>query len=816
MRRLAVFVIVTAIAAVGLQPIVAAGPAGPAPSHPTIAQFLKPGLPIELVSAAKVDRIAWIAYEEGKRNVFTAVAPAFAPVRVTSFLKDDGTDLTGLRISDDGSTVVFVRGSAPNNQGWVANPAADPDGAERAIWAARIGGPAFRLAEGSNAVVSPDGRSVLYLKEGQIYRARVSAAPQTSKMDKGEEPFIEAWGLNSGQRWSPDGSRIAFVSNRSDHSFIAVYDVKTRSVSYLAPSVDRDTSPTWSPDGKQIAFLRRPGLPFGAQSTPGRGSGLPEQGVGGRGGGGGFAPGGGRAGAAPAAAPGTATPGTVAPGTVVPGTPAPGTQAPGTQAPGTGGRQGGRGGRGGGGQQPQPPAGAALADQPGLYRSALPGGHTLALMIGDAATGEAREVWHPAADDRLFNAINNIQWAGDRVVFPIANQQGNDDESPRYYSLGLTAGQGATPVLLNTTNGIVEDATAYAISKDGKTFFYCTNTSDIDRRHIWSVPVAGGTPVQITTGEGIENVPAPLASGKYVATMSAGAVRPMGIGVWPSATSPASAQKVIYPTLGADFPTAMSVVPTNVTLKAEDGVEFHNQLFLPKDIRPGEKRAALIFVHGGPQRQMLLGYHYLSFYHVFYAVNQWLTTQGYIVMSVNYRSGVGYGRGFRQAPNVGQRGNAEYRDVLAAGKWLAAREDVDPNRVGIWGLSYGGLLTAEALARNSDIFKVGVDLAGVHLEGSSLDPADVSYTSSAISEIDKWKSPVLLVHGDDDRNVNFSQTVGLVQLLRARNIYHELIVFPDDVHETLLHRRWLYTFDRMETFLNKFLAEPLAQRGSGK
>jgi len=139
-----------------------------------------------------------------------------------------------------------------------------------------------------------------------------------------------------------------------------------------------------------------------------------------------------------------------------------------------------------------------------------------------------------------------------------------------------------------------------------------------------------------------------------------------------------------------------------------------------------------------------------------------------------------------------------------AGKWLAAHENVDPNRVGIWGLSYGGLLTAQALARNSDIFKAGVDLAGVHVRGS-LDPESVSYRSAAISEIDKWKSPVLLVHGDDDRNVNFAQTVGLVQLLRTRNIYHETIVFPDDIHETLLEHRWQYTYDRMEMFLNKFL-----------
>jgi len=270
---------------------------------------------------------------------------------------------------------------------------------------------------------------------------------------------------------------------------------------------------------------------------------------------------------------------------------------------------------------------------------------------------------------------------------------------------------------------------------------------------------------------------------------------------------------VLYPSL-VGFPLGKMVVPTNVTLKAADGTEFHNQLFLPADLKPGEKRPALIFVHGGPARQMLLGWHYLSFYHVFYGVNQWLVNQGYIVMSVNYRSGVGYGRAFRQAPQTGGGGNSEYQDVLAAGKWLAARPDVDTERFGIWGLSYGGLLTAQALARNSDLFKLGIDLAGVHVRGQ-LDPNNLAYKSSAISEIDKWKSPVLLVHGDDDRNVNFAQTVGLVQLLRARNVYHELIVFPDDIHETLLHSRWMYTFDRMEAFLEKFFGEYAPARPGG-
>jgi dipeptidyl-peptidase-4 len=64
---------------------------------------------------------------------------------------------------------------------------------------------------------------------------------------------------------------------------------------------------------------------------------------------------------------------------------------------------------------------------------------------------------------------------------------------------------------------------------------------------------------------------------------------------------------------------------------------------------------------------------------------------------------------------------------------------------------------------------------------------------------------VLLVHGDDDRNVQFSQTTGLVQLLRAHDVYYELIVYPDDTHEPLLHKRYLYAFNRLEEFIGRFL-----------
>jgi dipeptidyl aminopeptidase/acylaminoacyl peptidase len=403
----------------------------------------------------------------------------------------------------------------------------------------------------------------------------------------------------------------------------------------------------------------------------------------------------------------------------------------------------------------------------------------------------------------VFNAINNIQWAGDNVIFQLEPQ-----EWIRYYSVAVNDSK-SEPITLTPGEGMVEHT---GLSADGRYLFYSTNTGDIDRRHIWKVPTEGGKAEQVTTGDGIETYPAVLASGNKVAVLNATARQPQSVAM---VSSNGGKQQVIYPTLGKDFPLAEQVTPQNVTIKSEDGLECHNQLFLPKDIKPGERRPAIVFVHGGPQRQMLLGYHYLSFYHIFYGLNQYLVSQGYVVISVNYRSGIGYGKTFRNAPNTGARGNAEYQDVLAAGKYLQTRPDVDPHRIGIWGLSYGGVLTSEALARNSDIFVAGVDMAGIHLWGNSIDPADVSYKSSSISEIDKWKSPVLVIQGDDDRNVAFTQAIGLVQLLRAHGIYHELIVFPDDVHETLLHKRWITAFNALDSFFDRFLKNKGADTSAG-
>jgi len=760
--RRASFVAICCVLALHSRPATAAPP--PASPVPAYQRFLSPASPLEMAAAKKVDRLAWVAFEEGKRNAYTAAAPAFTPVRLTRFLEDDGIDMSDIQISDNGSTVTFVRGTAPNRDGWIANASAGPDGPDRAIWAVRTGGgAAWRVAElpSGGYALAPDGRSVIFVKDGQIYRALVTPTRPASAMDRAGKPFIREWGVQSAPSWSPDGRKIAFVSTRTDHSFVAVYDMAARRVTYVAPSVDFDANPMWSADSRSLVFVRRPGLPFGQQAQAGgRGVGVP---------------------GGPAASAGRGAGGTAAEG-VHP----------------------------------------AASKVPGLTRATFKGGSAFSLWRADPSTGDAKEVWHDQPGDARFATIGNMTLAGDRLVFRFdvgggrggrgaaaETAPGPIDEWDRYYSLDLSS-PASKPVLLTTTDGLIEDQTSVALSADGRTLFYCTNAGDIERRHVWAVPVSGGTPVRVTTGNGIETSPTPLASGTRLATFSAGWKMPQSLGLWDLGTSGSSrsaapGQRIVFPTLEVGFPADAHVEPQLVLTKAADGLEIHNQLFLPKDLKPGERRPAIVFVHGGPARQMLLGYHYMQFYHWAYAINQWLASEGYVVLSVNYRLGVGYGRSFRAAPNGGASGNSEYQDVVAGAKYLQARADVDPGRIGIWGLSYGGLLTAQALARNSDIFKAGVDLAGVHLWGSSLDPEAVSYTSSPISAVEGWRSPVLLVHGDDDRNVAFQQTTGLVQLLRQRDVHVELIVFPDDTHESMLHSRWMYTLDRMEAFFRRFL-----------
>jgi dipeptidyl aminopeptidase/acylaminoacyl peptidase len=432
-------------------------------------------------------------------------------------------------------------------------------------------------------------------------------------------------------------------------------------------------------------------------------------------------------------------------------------------------------------------------------------GEPWSIRVVDVTSGAGREVWKadrgPGSVLQNMSAENQLLWAeGDRIVFPWE----------RSGWLGLYAvpanGGGATGLV--TGNFEVEHV---ALSADGHRVIYSSNQDDIDRRHIWSVPVTGGTPAALTKGQGSEWMPAPVSDGTIAFVRSDGKV-PAHAAIHVRN----SARPLAPDTMPAEFPAAQLVDPQAVTVTAADGMAIPAQLFLPRDLKAGEKRPAVLFFHGGSRRQMLLSWHYMSYYHNTYAMNQYLASRGYIVLSVNYRSGIGYGLNFREALNYGATGASEYNDVLGAGLYMKGRSDVDPQRIGIYGGSYGGYLTAHALARASDLFAAGVDIHGVHDWNVGIrtfiptyDPGPEierrNFNASPLAYVDGWRSPVLLIHGDDDRNVSFAETVTLAEALRKRGVTFEQLVLPDEIHGFLRHDSWLRVFKASADFFDRHL-----------
>jgi dipeptidyl aminopeptidase/acylaminoacyl peptidase len=438
---------------------------------------------------------------------------------------------------------------------------------------------------------------------------------------------------------------------------------------------------------------------------------------------------------------------------------------------------------------------------------------TWALWVADAATGAARELWHadggPGSEVHDLEGESAFAWgAGNRVVFPWEKSGW-----VHLYSISADSdARGSKPTDL--TPGAFEVFSA-DLTADRLSLVYSANQGELDHRHIWTVPVAGGSAVQLTTGDGVEDMPV-AGDGGTVALLHGDARHPLHPAVV-STTGPM--QDLATETVPARFPVAQLVVPQVVTFRSPDGVLVHGQLFLPpaesQSAGSARKHPALVFVHGGPVRQMLPTWHPMDAYTYMYGMNQYFASRGYVVLSVNYRGGTGYGLAFRKPAHFGPHGASEYQDVLSGGLYLAKRADVDARRIGIWGGSYGGYLTAMALARSSSVFAAGVDYAGIYDWSKFMErggvataspAADTARLSSPIASIHSWRSPVLVIQADDDHNVPFSQSVQTVNGLRHQGVPYDLIVIPDEIHDLLLFRSWLTYFHAQSDYFDRHLS----------
>jgi dipeptidyl aminopeptidase/acylaminoacyl peptidase len=654
----------------------------PAESDPLAAALALP-VASELVGARDAPRFAWVESEAGVRNLWFAERGQAAR-RLTGFARDDGLQLYDLALSADGAVLAFVRGGDPESrEDSLPNAAWDSEPPRQQVFVAvTAGGEPLRIGDGHSPIFSPDGTRLAFTRRGEIWLWQRGGEARKLASAGGEIRRLQ---------WSPDGSRLLFVSHRGDYSFVAILDPGQPGIRFLDPGLGFSVEPVFSPDGRQVAYIRHLDAP----------------------------------------------------------------------------------------------AGAAQASGP--YWS---------IRIVDAAGGAARELWAapPGAGGRYYESRGqDLFWSREgQLVFPW-------ERSGWLHPYALDAAKGGTPRDLTPGPFEVE---MFTLGADGRSIVWAGNSGDPDRRHIWRRPLSGGAPERITGGTGIET--APVLGGTALAVIATDVSRP---------AHPALAEGRLRPLKPS--PEARGfVTPEPVTFRAEDGVEVHGQLFRA---RGSGRKPAIVYVHGGPRRQMLLGFHPSAYYSNAYVFNQHLAASGYHVLAVNYRSGTGYGNAFRDAPEIARGGGSEYRDVLAAGRWLAARGEVDPARIGIWGGSWGGYLVALGLARDSDLFAAGVDFHGVH---SMLRPVpnnlspdaqaaarQLQWDSSPLGAIERWRSPVLLIHGDDDRNVDFSQSVLLARELAARRIPYRELVFPNERHSFHLHSNWLASFRAADAFLDETLKE---------
>ena len=408
------------------------------------------------------------------------------------------------------------------------------------------------------------------------------------------------------------------------------------------------------------------------------------------------------------------------------------------------------------------------------------------LLALDPATATTRVLFHEHDEAWVhwFYEANAGFIPGTRTVWFLAEPAG-------WLHLHTVAFDGGEPRALTSGQWEVDEV---QLLPDGKSFFVSASKDSLFERHLYRLPVAGGTMTKLTSTTGWhEAVVAP--DGVTLADVYSYSNQPreLYVGSARATTSPAP-EFASYPWL--DVPI--------VRVPARDGAQVPARIYKPAHWNGGP---AVVFVHGAGYLQNV--HRGWSTYFREYMFHHLLMERGYLVLDLDFRASSGYGRDWRTAI-YRHMGGKDLTDHVDAAQWLVREHRVDARRIGIYGGSYGGFITLMALFTTPDVFAAGAALRPVtdwahynHPYTSNIlntpqkDP-EAYRRSSPIYFAEGLKNALLMCHGVVDVNVHFQDTVRLAQrLIELRKENWEVAMYPMEDHSFVEPTSWADEYKRV-------------------
>jgi dipeptidyl aminopeptidase/acylaminoacyl peptidase len=360
------------------------------------------------------------------------------------------------------------------------------------------------------------------------------------------------------------------------------------------------------------------------------------------------------------------------------------------------------------------------------------------------------------------------------------------------------------------------------VSSDGRHFYLHTSEASPFERHLYRMAVSGGVREKLTAAPGGHTVRL-SPDERMMADVHSYANRPPELYLARTSAGAEPMRVTTSPT--AEWSSFKWIVPEIVMIPASDSVPVPARIYRPRDLGAQPNGAGVIFVHGAGYLHNV--HNYWSSYFREYMFNHFLASKGYVVLDIDYRGSAGYGRDWRTAI-YRHMGGRDLQDQVDGSRYLQKEFGIDPERVGIYGGSYGGFITLMALFTEAEHFGAGAALRSVTDWAHYNHPytarilntpqADtLSFRrSSPIYFAEGLEDPLLIAHGMVDVNVHFQDVVRLSQrLIELGKTGWEMAVYPVEDHAFVRPSSWTDEYRRIFELFERHLRQPAGRAADG-